>query len=483
MVRKKAGLFLIIGLLSVCSLAMAACAQTEEDEETTDTTTYKSYLADQMQQQDLPEGDMPNDISNGNPANIPPEGDMMPMGEADHGSYACYLMTDADGQIYESIGYAENAVRIDGVEVALKGVTLIKTTGATTSTDNSSLYGVNAALLAVKGAQADIENSSVDTTADGSAGIFCYGESTSLSVIGTTIRTAGTYSSGIAAAEGGTVHINNCDIETMGTSSAALKAGKNGGELVVTDGRYATQGGQSPALSCMSSVSIADAVLTAGMSEAVKVDGSSSVKLTNCDVTGNMTNDSAQSLYNVLVYQSSLQSDMPEGGPFAMEADGLDEQNAVEARSSFTMNGGSLSAQSGDMIYVTNTSCDVTLNNVELNLFNDVLLKVAGNDGRNGWGTSGSNGGNCVFIAEKQSLYGNVIVDGISTLNMQLKSGTDYTGAVNTDNTGADIVFQLDADCTWTLTADSYVTSLSGVLKNIDTNGFTLYVNGAAFSE
>ena len=107
---------------------------------------------------------------------------------------------------------------------------------------------------------------------------------------------------------------------------------------------------------------------------------------------------------------------------------------------SFEMEGGSLNSQSGDMIYVTNTSCDVTLNNVELNLFNDVLLKVAGNDGRNGWGSSGSNGGDCVFTAESQTLYGSIIVDEISKLAMQLKNGTDYTGAVNTDNSGADIV-------------------------------------------
>ena len=114
-------------------------------------------------------------------------------------------MEDADGETYESTGYAENAVRVDGVEVALKIATLKKTTGSTTSADNSSLYGVNAALLAVNGAQLTIENSAVDTTADGSVGIFCYGESTSVIVLDTTIRTAGSASGGIAVTAGGTM--------------------------------------------------------------------------------------------------------------------------------------------------------------------------------------------------------------------------------------------------------------------------------------
>ena len=36
----------------------------------------------------------------------------------------------------------------------------------------------------------------------------------------------------------------------------------------------------------------------------------------------------------------------------------------------------------------------------------------------------------------------------------------------------------LDASSTWTLTADTYITSFTGDSSRIVTNGFSLYVNG-----
>ena len=40
----------------------------------------------------------------------------------------------------------------------------------------------------------------------------------------------------------------------------------------------------------------------------------------------------------------------------------------------------------------------------------------------------------------------------------------------------------LDGTSTWTLTADSYITSFTGDAANVISNGYTLYVNGTALS-
>lgn len=40
---------------------------------------------------------------------------------------------------------------------------------------------------------------------------------------------------------------------------------------------------------------------------------------------------------------------------------------------------------------------------------------------------------------------------------------------------------ELDANSTWTLTGDSYVTSLTCAPGSIDLNGHALYVNGVAY--
>ena len=53
------------------------------------------------------------------------------------------------------------------------------------------------------------------------------------------------------------------------------------------------------------------------------------------------------------------------------------------------------------------------------------------------------------------------------------------TGAITSDSVSS-VTVNLDSDSTWTLTGDSYVTAFNGDLSNVDLNGYTLYVNGAA---
>lgn len=50
--------------------------------------------------------------------------------------------------------------------------------------------------------------------------------------------------------------------------------------------------------------------------------------------------------------------------------------------------------------------------------------------------------------------------------------------AIRSDRGGGTVNVTLDDTSTWTLTADSYVTSFTGELANITANGYHLYVNG-----
>ena len=58
---------------------------------------------------------------------------------------------------------------------------------------------------------------------------------------------------------------------------------------------------------------------------------------------------------------------------------------------------------------------------------------------------------------------------------------TNAKGGVVSTQTGSVNVI-LDSSSTWTLTADTYVTSFTGDISNVDTNGYTLYVNGEALN-
>ena len=72
------------------------------------------------------------------------------------------------------------------------------------------------------------------------------------------------------------------------------------------------------------------------------------------------------------------------------------------------------------------------------------------------------------------------MADNISTVTLSLKNGSVYDGSVNGANTAKKADVTLEAGSKWTLTGDSYVSSLSGDTSGIDLNGHTLYVNGVA---
>ena len=79
-----------------------------------------------------------------------------------------------------------------------------------------------------------------------------------------------------------------------------------------------------------------------------------------------------------------------------------------------------------------------------------------------------------------QDAVGNIVVDSISTLTMNMKSSY-FKGMINTDNSAKSIKLVLDKDSKIVLTGDCYVTSLDDAdssYSNIDFNGFKLYVGG-----
>ena len=262
---------------------------------------------------------------------------------------------------------------------------------------------------------------------------------------------------------GGTMNAANLDVETQENSAAAIRSDRGGGTVNVDGGSYVTNGTGSPAIYCTADISVSDATLTANASEGVVVEGKNSVALTDCEVTGNMSNtyngDSDENIHCIMIYQS-------------MSGD------ADVGEATFSAEGGSITAKTGDMFYITNTDCEITLKDVAFTLANDVFLRVEGNSSSRGWGTEGANGGDVTLTADSQEFAGNILVDEISSLALTMKNGTSYEGAINPDGDGGTVDVTLDDDSTWTLTGDSYITSFDGDTSNITANGYHLYVNG-----
>jgi len=391
------------------------------------------------------------------PGAPPPGG---PSHTVDHGTSANTIDTDVSGATYLSTGDTENALRIQGkVKVILEEIKVDKLSGDPGNGDMSNFYGANAGILALDGAHATIDKASVTTSARGANGVFAYGKETSVTLNEPYIRTKEGGSGAVMVTGGAAMLVKNGDFETQGDSSAPLRTDRGGGTLSVQAGKYVAHGMGSPAIYSTAEVSVSDAELTATGSEAVVIEGKNSVKLMNCQVTGKMMRDNVENLQNVMIYQS-------------MSGD------ATMGKGRFTMEGGSLTAENGDMFYVTNTSAEIQLHDVVLTLASDYLLKVVGNDARTGWGVVGKNGGTCAFTAESQKLTGRVKVDSISTLTLNLSEGTNFAGTINPENEGGNVSVILDKTSIWSMTGDAYITELKGSTEQIKTNGHHLYVGG-----
>ncbi len=429
---------------------------------------------------DLEKGDvLVVDIGSGNQAEYAVVRNSGSSGTVEQGSAANTIDSDEDAsdETYTSDGGDENALRVDGATTTLQNITVNKTGGETSSTENGDFYGVNAGLLATNGANVTISGAKVTTNAQNGNGVFSYGEGTTVNISDSAITTSKDNSGGIQTTGGGTTNASNLTVETAGNSSAAIRSDRGGGTVNVDGGTYTSNGYNSPAIYSTAAITAKDAKLTANNSEALVIEGENSIALTDCTVSGNMSDTKGTSsdvnVHNVMIYQS-------------MSGD------AEEGTASFSMKGGSLTSKNGDMFYITNTACKMELNGVSLSNedTNANLMTIAGNDASHGWGTAGANGAQVTCTAKNQTLNGNITVDSISTLNFTLSDGSNFTGTIrivdNADGGTAvdnNAVVTVEKGSTWTLTGDCTLTSLTNN-GTINFNGHTITLaDGTVLSE
>ena len=367
----------------------------------------------------------------------------------------------------ESTGTDENAALVsNGAEVTFSNDAISRISSDSQGGDNSSFYGVGAAVLATDGT-AYVKDSTVTTDSKGGAGLFAYGDGT-VYVADTDITTQQDTSGGIHAAGGGKLYAWDLNVETNGESSAAIRSDRGGGTMVVDGGTYTSNGVGSPAVYCTADIAVNNAELTANGSEAVCIEGLNSLRLYNSNLTGNMSDDDQNdTTWTVILYQS-MSGDSEVGN------------------STFQMDGGTITSKNGGLFYTTNTECTIALKDVDITYNDDseFFLQCTGNNNQRGWGQSGANGSDCNFTADSQDMKGNVIWDSISDLDFYMTNGSTLEGAFVNDESNAgnggdgycNVV--IDKDSTWTVTGDSTITSLSNAGTITDADGKTVSIVG-----
>lgn len=375
--------------------------------------------------------------------------------------------TTKKNKTVSSEGTDENAIHAyNGAEVSLSKYNITRTSEDSQGGDNSSFYGVGAAVLESDGTLY-LNDSTIETDSKGAAGIFAYNDGT-VYTADTEITTTEDTSGGIHVAGGGKLYAWDMDVETSGESSAAIRSDRGGGELVVNGGTYTSNGTGSPAIYSTADIAVNKADLTANGSEAVCIEGLNSVHLFNSNLTGNMSdNEQNDCTWNVILYQS-MSGDSEVGN------------------STFEMDGGTLTAKNGGMFYTTNTESTITLSDVDITYAdeNDFFLKCTGNSNQRGWGTSGENGADCLFTAVKQDMEGDVVWDSISQLDFYMTDGSTLKGAVVDDESNAGnggdgyCNMYIEKGSTWTVTGDSTLTSLQNAGTIVDESGKTVTIKG-----
>ena len=271
-------------------------------------------------------------------------------------------------------------------------------------------------------------------------------------------------------AGGGTLYAWDLTVETDGESSAAIRSDRGSGTMVVDGGSYTSNGVGSPAVYSAADITVNNATLTSNGSEAICIEGLNTIRLFDCDLSGDMEDLSQNDCtWNVILYQS-MSGDSEVGN------------------STFEMVGGSLTAGNGGMFYTTNTESTFILSGVDITYPEDseFFLKCTGNANQRGWGTAGSNGADCHFTAIGQAMEGDVIWDSISQLDFYVLEGSTLTGAVVNDETNAGnggdgyAALYIDASSTWTVTGDSILSSLHCAGTILDADGITVTIAGTA---
>ncbi|MBP2652122.1 MAG: hypothetical protein H6Q74_2947 [Firmicutes bacterium] len=383
-----------------------------------------------------------------------PPGGMQPTKDISTFNGAYVLDGVKDRLVGKTIGATagdENTVLVkNGAQLTLENGILNKS-GNTTSGDGSNFNGQNAVLLAAGNSVVKINNSEIYSNSEGSNAIFATGDKTKIIVHSVKIHTKANSSRGLDATYNGTIIADAVQITTEGAHCAPLATDRGEGTVTVTKAILSSKGEGSPCIYSTGNITANNSVGTAAGSECAVVEGKNSIMLNNTSLTGNAKN-------GVMLYQS-----------FSGDA------NTGSAR--FNAKQSTLTSKAtGAMFYVTNTQAEVTLEDTKLDFPSNVLVNITSDR----WGTKGANGGDLTFTGIRQKLSGDIIVNNISTITVNLTQNTTLCGAINKAKTAKMVTLNMDASSLWNVTADSYVTILSDTdktLSNIKTNGHTIYYN------
>ena len=377
----------------------------------------------------------------------------------DYSSYSCTSINEnLSGKTLSSTTSDQSVVYITQSGINIINSNLNKASGDSSNTENSEFYGVNAAVL-VNGGGLTMTDGTITTAAKG-ANAICATNNGKVTISGTTITSTGSGSArGLHATYGGKIEANKVNISTKGGSCATLATDRGEGTVTCTECTLSTAGAGSPLIYSTGDITISKTTGTATGAQAVVIEGknTATIKESSNLKCNAMPNRKTVDQCGVMLYQSM--SGDAASGTSTFNCD----KSTIEIQSSSSV------YSSAPMFFITNTQAKINLEECTFKYGSGVFLKA---EGTSEWGSSGSNGGVVTLTLTNQDIEGDIIVDSISSLTINLV-GSSIKGKINEANTAAKLAINLDSDSKITLTGNSYYTSIS----NEKTDGTNL-ING-----
>jgi hypothetical protein len=359
------------------------------------------------------------------------------------------LMAQSQDTVYVQSGgtgvktnqtYSAISANTSGVLVSNSGTftltnSSITTTGNSSSTDSSSQYGLNAGVFAKSAGVIVMSGCSVTTSGTGANALFATGSMSSITMTNGSIVCSGGNAHGVDVTYTGSITLINVNVTTSGASSSALATDFGGGTVTVTGGTIKASANHSAGIYSTGAITVSGADITASGDNGAVIDADGSIVIVNTSLTG----DQNGLMVHNTVGQASLMG-------------------------TYTMTGGSLTAQGGDGFYVTAAKALITVNGGGvINASTGVIVNAVSSS-------------TVAFVSDGDTLAGNLNTSGGSTIIAALKNSSRLSGAINS------AALTLDASSVWVVTGTSIVTGLTDAdgisgtsIMNIIGNGNSVY--------
>lgn len=357
----------------------------------------------------------------------------------------------------------------DGGTLTASKITAVKA-GDSTNADNTNFYGTNAISLTVgEKSTTVLDDSTLQSDAEGANAIFATDSGTVLTK-DIKITTSADNSRALDATYNGTIIAGDLTASTQGNHSATIATDRGGGNISVDEAELSTAGSGSPLIYSTGNIQVHDVTGTASGSQIAGMEGMNTILISDSKLSSTITGKTASDpvANGIIIYQSTSG----------------DAEASTGERATFQAVDSTLSSkiEEGAMFYTTNTSADIVLEKTKLDFDSSkaALLTAAGNNSNN-WGQQGSNGANITFTGREETLSGDVNVDSISSVTMNLLDTTSWTGAVNLDADGdatGTMIVNIDGSSTWNITKNTTISELHVAQggKVVDTEGKTVTI-------